>query len=462
MLGHLLEPAGFAWPEGQVQEGSRNSTILRYAGHLRARGYAEEDILVLAMDANRKWFSPPLDEAEVASVCRRYARDAQPSDYSSLAANDGYFRVPSDPPPPRQYVLGQQVTAGTVCVLGGSGGTMKTMLVLQMAVAGAVGKDYLGDLRVGTGSSLIFLGEEDDAERDRRIGAICATFSADRELVSRRIMCFGSAGQDLRLTRLTDGTPDETPLAEQVIELARSHADRSGAPLRFIVFDHARLVMAGDPNAADHVTALTRVLTRIARSTGAAVFLLAHSPKMTMGKQGHEINASDVAGSSAFVDNARAGFMQWSMRDGEGRKYHVYGERSRYIRVEVMKANYGPVDTGWWFRKEPVPGWDVAVLKQVRLSSGLPFEGKAKSALRERILELVQRKPGSMTERRVRDLAGKDGELEASEGRVRAEVRSMIEEGVLEARAPTADERRRYKLAMQMKQVLVVSDDHGG
>ena len=80
------------------------------------------------------------------------------------------------------------------------------------------------------------------------------------------------------------------------IDLAKQHANKADYPVGLIVLDHARLVMAGDPLSADHVTALLRALTRIAVETGAAVLLLAHSPKSTYGKEG-EADPSEVFGS---------------------------------------------------------------------------------------------------------------------------------------------------------------------
>ena len=43
--------------------------------------------------------------------------------------------------------------------------------------------------------------EEDEAERDRRIGAICAHMNANPLLVAERVKCFGAAGVDLRFAR---------------------------------------------------------------------------------------------------------------------------------------------------------------------------------------------------------------------------------------------------------------------
>lgn len=464
MLGHLL--GGFEVPHGVIAQGERNSMMLRYVGHLRGRGLHEDEIWVLANTLNDQQFEPPLDADELRSVCDRYSHqnvatplrasgDGDDPDSSLLSFADGAVAVPTSPPAKRHFVFADQVTAGTVCTLGGTGGVSKTMLMMQIGVAAAVGQKC-GAMPVAEGASMLFLGEEDLAERDRRLGGICAHWNADRALVAQRVKCFAAAGVDIRLTKKVDGNAEQTSLATQVIEMARAHSAQAGAPITLIVFDHARLVLGGDPNAADDVTQLTRVLNRIARETGACVVLLAHSPKSVMSKAGSEINAADIAGSSAFVDNSRAAFMMWSMREDEAKRHQVpLVDRNRFVRLENVKANYAHTGGGYWFKRQFMPDWDIAVLDAAVLwSSGL-FEGKAQGALRSRILDVVRKKPGGVTARSLRDQAGKTGELKASEKTVRAEIEDMLSEGLLDRRPPTQTERRDHKLAAAVREVLV-------
>jgi RecA-family ATPase len=463
----LIIHTSFEMPKGDILEGSRNDIMLSYVGQLRSKGIAEHEIQVLAQAINEARFSPPFDEDEGIDICSRYSKQAQSSTTWSLPnieltnqpleLQGGYLFISTTPPPKRDYVFSNQVTGGTLCTIGGSGGVSKTMLTLQMAVAAAIGQDMAG-IQIAEGSSLLFLGEEDDAERDRRIGAICAHTGADHKLVSTRIKCFGAAGMDIRLTQKIESNPQPTGLAEKIIELANQHAEISMVPVRMIVIDHARLVLGGDPNDAQDVTQLTRVLTHIAHETKAAVFLLAHSPKSVMGKQGDEINASDIAGSSAFVDNSRAAFMMWSMRDKEAKEHHVSdSERSNYLRIENVKANYARTGGGHWLKRTYLPDWDVAVLEEARIYSSTFFQSKSSTDLQSRILEQLRKKPGGVTERKLRDIAGKDGVLKASEAKVRTEVEKMLDEGLITSRAPTPDERKQYRLQGQVREILVAS-----
>jgi hypothetical protein len=463
LIGHTP----FEMPEGDIIEGSRNDIMLSYVGQLRSKGIAEYEIKVLAQAINEARFSPPLNQDEVMGICSRYSNQTQNKANWSLSTiavinqplelQSGHLTISNTPPPKRDYVFSNQVTGGTLCTIGGSGGVSKTMLTLQMAVAAATGQKIAG-IQVAEGGSLLFLGEEDEAERDRRIGAICAHTGADHNLVSKRIKCFGAAGMDIRLTKKIESNPHPTGLADRIIELANQHAEISVVPVRIIVIDHARLVLGGDPNDAQDVTQLTRVLTHIAHKTKATVFLLAHSPKSVMGKEGSEINASDIAGSSAFVDNSRAAFMMWTMREKEAKEHHVSeGERLNYLRIENVKANYAKTGGGYWLKRTYLPDWEVAILEEAHIYSSMLFQSKNSSDLQSRILEQLRKKSGGVSERKLRDMSGKDGVLKASDAKVRTEVEKMLDEGLIINRAPTPEERKLYRLQGQVREILVAT-----
>ncbi len=456
LTSHL---SGFIFPTSPVGPGSRNSTLLSYAGHLRSKGLQESEILSLVQTANHQRFVPPLDAGEVNDICNRYAMSSADSksffDGATFDASSGNVSISASPPQKRTYVFADRVTPGTLCTLGGSGGASKTMLMMQVAVAMACGK-RLGDVQVVEGASLLFLGEEDDAERDRRFSGICEHMSADHQLVKKRVKCFSASGVDMRLTMKVDGNPQETPLGDEIIQLAKKHATNAGVPVQLIVVDHARLVLGGDPNAADDVTQLTRVLTSIAKQTGAAVVLIAHSPKSVLGKEGEEINAADIAGSSAFVDNSRAAFMAYGMRKEEAKHHHIAEEdRSSYVRLAAVKANYAASGGGYWFKRIVLPNWEVAVLDSVSLHSPAPFQRKSVTALRDRILDELRKKHGGVTARNLRDKSGTTGVLKASEAAVRREIEKMKEAGLVELRKPTAAERKQFKLLSTVRDVLV-------
>ena len=373
--------------------------------------------------------------------------------HAIISLASGRMTLRSTPPPPRNYVFGNVVVPASVAVMAGVGGTAKTTLAIQVAIHGALGLK-LGTIQVGKFSSLMFLGEETADERDRRFGALSVGLSAaDRATIEKNVYCHGAAGDDLRLTFMYDGNVQESALVDQIIDLAKQHANQADYPVGLIVLDHARLVMAGDPLSADHVTALLRALTRIAVETGSAVLLLAHSPKSTYGKEG-EADPSEVFGSGAFVDHTRSAFVLHTMREKEAKHFGLSdAERKEHVSLNVVKANYGPSGTSWWFKKASVQGWQAIKLEPVFL---LPKSQMGTlNQLSRKITDLIKANPGRITERALRDkYAGLNGKLGASESEVKRTLQRLLDEGNVISRLPTDQERKLHRLSHNVKDIL--------
>lgn len=382
---------------------------------------------------------------------------AQTSSQSNLSLTTDYslgrLSIPTVAPPPRDYLFAEVVVPGTVNVVAGSGGSAKTTEVMDVCIHGAIGRSQ-GPVQIGQFASLLFLAEENRDERDRRFGALCVGLSpAERSRVEELVYCEAAAGYDLRLTVLNDGNVYETPEVDRIIQIAEEHRQRCGMRIGLIVVDHARLVMAGDPLSADHVTALLRALNRIAVTTGAAVLLIAHSPKSTYSKDG-EPDPSEVFGSGAFVDHTRAAFVLHTMREKEAKYYgFTDDERKQHVSLSVVKANYGPSGRQWWFKKEIISDWHVLRLAPVFL---LPKgQAQIQSTLSKKIVDLVKSKSAQLTPRALRDrYSGTTGQLGASERDVRRTLESCLEAGELVLRAPTDDERRMHRLSSNAREVL--------
>jgi hypothetical protein len=313
----------------------------------------------------------------------------------------------------------------------------------------------LGSLQIREGSSVLFLGEESSDEKARRFGGLCADLTpADRVKVTRRVRAFPAIGKDLRVTQSLVGNPQPTAFADEIVRLTLAHKEEAGIELSFIVLDHTRLFMSGDPNAADDVSQLTRVLAYIATATQAVVVLIAHSPKSAMSKEGAS-DASEIFGSGAFTDNTRGTFVLHTMRPEEAKTYGKNEhERSDYVCLSNVKANYGKGGGTWWFRKESVHGWQIGTLVPESLYSAKLFPQF--SGLSKRLLDLVESKPGRLTASNVRGLAGKAGVLQASEKEVRNTIDRLLDAGELILEPITKEQRAERGLSANVKEVLDV------
>lgn len=376
-----------------------------------------------------------------------------PLSMPSSQSSAGKMCIPTVPPPARDYILGKVLVAGTVGVMAGVGASAKTTASIQFSINGALHKN-LGACEIAHFASALFLAEESPAERDRRFGALCAQLSAsERATVERLVYCEAAAGQDLRLTLLHDGNVHETALVERITQTVLDHQQECGTRVGLIVVDHARLVMAGDPIASDHVTALLRALTSIATKTGAAVLLLAHSPKSTYGKDG-DADPSEVFGSGAFVDHTRAALVLHVMREKEAKHFGLSDEeRKQHVCMQVVKANYGPTGGSWWFKKEVIPNWHtVQLVPAFLLPKG---QANTQSTLTRKIVEIVKAHPGQLTSRALRDrYSGTNGQLGASERSVRDALERMLSAGLLVLRKPSQPERDTHRLSANVREVL--------
>ena len=414
----------------------------------------------LAKTFEIKSWGPLVFEADRIAASQQSANDDELSEGQFDEAStkgvftleDGDLLLPAKAPPPRDYVFANSVTRGTAIMVGGLGGTSKTTLVMLMAIHSALGKNW-GSLQIREGSSLLFLGEESADEKVRRFGGLCADLTpAERLKVTQRIRAFPAIGKDLRVTQTLAGDPHPTGFADEIIKLSLAHKEVSGIELSFIVLDHTRLFMSGDPNAADDVSQLTRVLAYIANATQAVVVLIAHSPKSVMAKEGAS-DAAEIFGSGAFTDNTRGTFVLHTMRSDEAKEYgkDEY-ERSDYVCLTNVKANYGKAGGTWWFRKESVPDWQIGTLVPEAVYSAKLYPEF--SGLSKRLVELVESKPGKLTVSNVRQRAGKAGELKASEREVRATIERMLDEGQLILEPLTKEQKAERSLSANVKEVL--------
>jgi hypothetical protein len=148
--------------------------------------------------------------------------------------------------------------------------------------------------------------------------------------------------------------------------------------------------------------------------------------------------------------------MAYGMRKEEAKSHYISeAERSSYVRLSAVKANYAASGGGYWFKRVVMPNWEIAVLQSVTLNSHSPFQRKTTTALRDRILEVLRNKPGGTTGRNLRDMAGMAGVLKASENAIRKEIDAMKEFGLIDQRKPSPDERKRFKLSATVREVLV-------
>jgi hypothetical protein len=375
--------------------------------------------------------------------------------------SDGLIDIPTSPPAPRDYVWDGYIVAGNTYVLGGFGGVSKSQMALQLAASLSVGSAFANRAIKG-GASLLILSEDDKAEISRRVGAVAKHSNYDkqqRQNIQNKVRAFGLVGEDVRLTMNLGGTLHTVDvIATWIIDTAKELQVESGEPVRLIVLDHAGMVHGGDFNAREDVSLTMRVINRIAYETGAAVLLLAHSPKSAATSESSDSSA--IAGSTAFVDHARGAFILATMRDAEAKQYGIGKElKHNYVSLTVVKNNYGPTGDVVWFTRESVAGFGVGVLSPINLT--VPDKTlKSPNTVEGRIISLLKQNPGRFTKTELREsYSGLDGPLKASKSSIVEALDSLEKKHAVILRCPTSTERTNFGLLKQVKFVYEVA--HG-
>lgn len=375
-----------------------------------------------------------------------------------LANSEGRIKFSDSPPPPRIYILEDLILAVKVCVLAGIGGVSKTMLVMIWAVHIALGLPWNGKFTL-LGSVLLILGEEDKSEIARRFNAIAKFLKLNNEqiaLIHQRIRAFPMSGIDSRLTKKQAGTLEGTDFTSEIIEASKALEKESGLPVRLIILDHTGLIHGGEFNSREDVVQTMRQVNHVAKETSAAVLVLAHSPKASIGKE--KADSNDVAGSAAWVDLARAVFVLRSMDETEGKNFAIeVDSRKNYVSLCVVKNNYGPTGDKFWLHRIPVDKYSVCVLNPVVLiRPTAPIKGGEQ--LQARILAKISSVVGQYSKSGFRDaFNGVNDALKASKAEVDRALNEMLDKGVILLRAPTTEEKNQFGLHHTTKLVLDIS-----
>lgn len=368
-----------------------------------------------------------------------------------LDLQNGKIVISTGDPLPRDWTIDGLLLPGKSAVIGGFGGTSKTMLAMQLAVAVALGQPFSGKA-VKQGGVMLLLGEEDQAEIARRVNAIVRLQSLGPEeiqLIEDNLRAFPLVGKDVRLTAKEKGVLQERRFEREVIAAANKMEN-----VRLIVLDHLGLFHGGEFNAREDAALTMRVVNNIAQLTGASVLMVAHTPKSA--NQSEESDSSMISGSTAFVDQARGAWILATMRKTEAAKFKLSEEdRLEHASLTVVKNNYGPSGEVLWFKRRSYDG--VGILMNIELSVHAAH-ARGATSLENKLLNFVRSTPGRYAKTKLRDTqSGKQKPpFNASKGEVEKAIEMLLSDGRLVTRPPTDEERKKYGLGHHVKQVLDV------
>jgi len=229
-----------------------------------------------------------------ANTAQTQPNDLVPMDWTSLAHSE---------PEPTAWQLQGWLPERTVTLLAANGGVGKSNLSLQISVALALGKPFMG-IETQPSRVLVLSGEDEARTVHFRVANICADQNVPMHALRENLVVYDLTQSDCVLWR--NGYPTER------MQWLADTAVRSKA--QTIVIDNASDVFADNENDRTAVRGFMRALNLIAHTTGAAVLLLAHVDKASVRVGAGLDSNSTFSGSTAWNNSARS---RWAMvRDG--------------------------------------------------------------------------------------------------------------------------------------------------
>ena len=229
------------------------------------------------------------------------------------------------PIPRRRWLAPDLIPMNNVTMLAGDGGLGKSQIALQLLIACALGKPWLG-VEVPHVKTLGVFCEDDEDELHRRMALILEHYGADfADLEDMALL--SRVGLDNAMmqweNQYTAG--DVTGFAGQVTNTATEF----GAQL--VVLDSLHDVFEGNENARPQARQFIASLRTIATETRGAVLLTAH-PSLTGRSTG-----TGESGSTAWRNTVRS--MVYLTKPEAADDEASADERV----LKTMKANYGPM-----------------------------------------------------------------------------------------------------------------------
>lgn len=258
----------------------------------------------------------PEEEAEIAEMV------GVPGSTSFFAPASAWADLPI---PSRKWHVEELIPGNTVTMLGGDGGTGKSLLALQLAVATATGTSWIGCDIDQPGKAMVLSAEDDVEELQRRVAAICNAENLPRSSLGN-LLVKSTAGEETLMASLDGKT--NTLKATAIYKTICASMKRERPTL--LVLDTLADLHAGNENDRSHARQFIGLLRHIAIEYQCAVVLLAHPSLTGMS------NGSGLSGSTAWNASVRSRlYLRRVIEEG-------YEQDANARTLETLKANYGP------------------------------------------------------------------------------------------------------------------------
>lgn len=233
------------------------------------------------------------------------------------------------PVPEREWLVPGLIPAKTVTAIYGDGATGKSTLVLQLALARALGQKWIG-LDVKPGATLYLSAEDDAKELHRRTEAIRTFYGARYEDIG------GLRFADLVGRDSVIGAPDRASAMikpTRLYTVVREAIVAVGADV--LAIDSLADAFSGNELDRQHARQFIGILKRICRELDVTVIVIAH-PSVSGMQTG-----SGTAGNTAWNNSVRSRlYFERPRGNGESDAGNTRDPDLRILTTK--KSNYGP------------------------------------------------------------------------------------------------------------------------
>ncbi len=245
---------------------------------------------------------------------------------------------------------------GTVGGIVGSGGSGKSFLSMQLAIAVASGCDITNAFPTNSTGRVVYINAEDPSivitNRLNKLGAYLSEHYRDKTNKNMTVLAWTGRG-----ITLMDADACKTHWIIPVQKQAE------GA--RLLIFDTARRFQLANENDSAAMAQFLAIFEEIALKTGCTILFCHHSSKFAA-LNGNGDNQAASRGSSVLVDNARWQANVVGMTKEEAKTLKIEEEKRRkYIRVCNAKVNYSVGFEDIWLERAE----DSGVLRKANFNS---------------------------------------------------------------------------------------------
>jgi RecA-family ATPase len=228
------------------------------------------------------------------------------------------------PVPEREWIVPGYIPHKTVTLFYGDGGIGKSLLALQLCVAMAIGREWIG-LLPELGRTLVLSAEDDAEEMQRRVEDIRRFYSVRMaDLSDMRLIDL--VGENSVLGHLMKGQIEPTEIYQAL------DAYMSEWKPRLTILDVLADMFAGDENNRPQARQFIGLLKRLALKHDCAFLLLAHPSVAGLN------SGTGTSGSTGWNNSVRSRLYFQTAKAADGT------EPNKNLRIfQGMKNNYGEI-----------------------------------------------------------------------------------------------------------------------